>query len=77
VPIASATLIKRFAKRDRRIGSGVEEGILCLRFELEMIRSKVICQPWSEAGHHSHRDIFGSILQIDKQLGGVAQVLNE
>ena len=41
--MASATLIKRFAKRDRRIGSGVEEGILYLRFELAAIRSKAIC----------------------------------
>ena len=43
--MASATLIKRFAKRDRRIGSGVEEGILGLRFELAALRSKVRCQP--------------------------------
>ena len=33
--MASATLIKRFAKRDRRIGSGVEEAILCLRGDQE------------------------------------------
>ena len=30
--MASATLIKRFAKRDRRIGSGVEEGIFFWEF---------------------------------------------
>lgn len=54
--MASATLIKRFAKRDRRIGSGVEEGILYLRFELAAIRSKAICNmPAStlNAEHHS------------------------
>jgi len=46
--MASATLIKRFAKRERRIGSGVEEGILCLRFELA-VRSKLGYLP-AEAG---------------------------
>ena len=40
--MASATLIKRFAKRDRRIGSGVEEGILYLRGDQE--QAKVVCQ---------------------------------
>ncbi len=39
--MASATLMKRFAKRDRRIGSGVE-GILWLRFEPAALRCKVI-----------------------------------
>jgi hypothetical protein len=53
--MASATLIKRFAKRDRRIGSGVENGILCL---LSAFRSGgeqgKVNMPASDAEHHSH-----------------------
>ena len=55
--MASATLIKRFAKRDRRIGSGVEEGILCFAFRAggdqeqgDMPASTLVICPGAE--HH-------------------------